>query len=120
VDISHFMGQDVALGPTGDIAMVSGSEQTKQRLLRRLLTNPGDYIWQPQYGAGLPRFIGQPVSVPEIEAVIRAQVALEATVAQIPEPIITVQDNRDGSVFATITYAEAANGSTQTLEVSVP
>lgn len=120
MDLFHPFGNDISLSPSGDIATVDGSEQTKQRILRRLLTNPGDYIFQLNYGAGLGRFVGQPVNAPEIEAIIRAQIALEATVAAIPEPVITVVDNRDGSVFTTITYAEAPSGNTQTIEVLVP
>ena len=55
-DISHQWGSDLSIGPTGDFALVSGAILGQQRVLRRLLTNPGDYIWHPDYGAGLAEF----------------------------------------------------------------
>ena len=51
------------------------------------MTNPGDYIWNPDYGAGLAQFVGRPVGMASVEAVIRTQMALEAAVAAIPEPV---------------------------------
>ncbi len=52
-DLSHQWGDDLTVGPTGDMALVTGSVFGQQRVLRRLMTNPGDYIWQLDYGAGL-------------------------------------------------------------------
>lgn len=90
-DAFHQWGSDLALGPTGDVASVSGQLLGQQRVLRRLLTNPGDYIWQLDYGAGLARFIGQPVNPLQISAVVRSQIFKEAAVARQPEPLIDVQ-----------------------------
>ena len=58
-DAFHQWGSDLATGSTGDISTISGQLLGQQRVLRRLLTNPGEYIWQLDYGAGLARFIGQ-------------------------------------------------------------
>ncbi len=114
-DIGHNMGQDLQASPTGDIATVTQNDKSQQRLLRRLLTNLGDYIWNLDYGAGLPAFIGQPTSPADIEAVIRAQIALEPSVATVPAPVITVQANNDTAVFFTIKYSDADTGETETL-----
>ena len=46
-DLSHEFGADLLAGPTGDLAVAAGAGLGRQRVLRRLLTNPGDYIWQP-------------------------------------------------------------------------
>src|SRR5690348_5829553 len=96
-DISHQWGSDLTVGPTGDLASVSGPLLGQQRVLRRLLTSPGDYIWQPDYGAGLARFIGQPVNALQIRAVVRSQIFKEAEVARSPEPVIDVQASPDGA-----------------------
>ena len=56
-DIAHQWGSDLLTSSVGDLASVSGPLLGQQRVLRRLLTNPGDYIWQLDYGAGLARFI---------------------------------------------------------------
>ena len=45
-DISHTFGADLSLSATGDLLCVTGDTLTQQRVLRRLLTNAGDYIWQ--------------------------------------------------------------------------
>ena len=49
---------DLSLGPTGDLETNSLQEEVKQRVIRRLFTNPGDYIWHPGYGAGIGRAVG--------------------------------------------------------------
>ena len=94
----------------------------QQRLLRRLLTTPGEYIWQPDYGAGLARFIGQPASPLQIRAVIRSQIFKESAVAQNPEPVIDVQiapGGVAGTVYVAIRYVDAPSGQTQVLSFSV-
>ena len=52
-DCSHLFGSDFALSATGDLLLATGDEASKQRILRRLLTVTRDYLWQPDYGAGL-------------------------------------------------------------------
>src|ERR1700683_2907421 len=67
-DIAHQWGSDLEFGPNGDLAVVAGSDLGQQRVLRRLLTNLLDYIWQPAYGAGLAGLIGQPANILQIRA----------------------------------------------------
>jgi hypothetical protein len=121
-DLSHQCGSDLALGPTGDIATASGQLLGQQRVLRRLLTNPGDYIWQLDYGAGLARFIGRPVNPQQISAVVRSQIFKEAAVARQPEPVIDVQispGGATGTVYVYIRYVDADSGQTHVLSFSV-
>jgi phage baseplate assembly protein W len=110
------------IGATGDIGTVAGALLGQQRVLRRLLTNPGDYIWQLDYGAGLARFIGQPVNPLQIRAVIRSQIFQEATVARQPEPLIDVQvapGGASGTVYVYIRYVDAQSSQTQVISFSV-
>lgn len=121
-DLSLIWGADLTASATGDIAAVSGTIGTQQRVIRRLLTNPGDYIWQLNYGAGLARFVGQPANVHYIKAIVRSQVFKEAAVARSPEPIIDVQISpagNSGTIYVRIQYADALSGGTQTLSFSV-
>ncbi len=121
-DVSHQWGGDLSVGPTGDIAIASGVELGQQRVLRRLLTNVNDYIWQVTYGAGLAAFIGQPGSATRTSALIRSQIFKEAAVARTPEPLIDVQvapGGASGTVYVHIRYADALTGQTQTLSFSV-
>jgi hypothetical protein len=117
-DLDHDFGGDLALGPTGDLATVTGTVLGQQRVLRRLLTNAGDYIWHLAYGAGLPAVIGTPVDAATIEGIVLGQIFLEAAVARSPAPVVEVQST--GSLVSlSITYADAVEGSTQTLGVSL-
>lgn len=118
-DLSHLWGADLTAGPTGDLASVSATQLGQQRVLRRLLTNPGDYIWQPDYGAGLARRIGSPVNAATLRGIIRSQIFKEAAVARTPEPVIDVVPAVDGSVYVHIRYVDAAGGGTQVLSFSV-
>lgn len=118
-DIWHQWGSDLTVGPTGDIASVAGTLLGQQRVLRRLLTNPSDYIWQLGYGAGLARFVGQPANPLQIRAVIRSQIFHEAMVARTPEPTIEVASDDTGAVYVDIRYVDAGTGQTQVLSFSV-
>ena len=118
-DLRPQFGADLLVGPTGDVAMASGSALGQQRVLRRLLTNAGDYIWHPGYGAGLAQFVGQPADTTRIRAVIRSQIFKEAAVARTPEPLIDVTFDQTGTVYVHVRYADASTGETQTLSFSV-
>lgn len=121
-DISHQWGSDLVVSSTGDIGAVSGPQLGQQRILRRLLTNPGDYIWQLDYGAGLGTFIGQPINSLQIQAVVRSQIFKEAAVAQQPEPVVEVSvapGGSTGAVYLYIRYVDSASGQTQILSFSV-
>jgi phage baseplate assembly protein W len=121
-DLAHQWGSDFLISSVGDIATVTGPLLGQQRILRRLLTNPGDYIWQLEYGAGLARFIGQPINPLQIRAVVRSQVFKEPAVARQPEPVIDVQlapGGGTGAVYVYIRYVDADSGQTQVLSFAV-
>jgi phage baseplate assembly protein W len=117
-DLWHYIGGDLDVSATGDVRQVEGLDQTSQRLLRRLLTNPGDYIWHPNYGAGLGRLIGTLVNVRAITGLIRSQVLLEESVARTPAPAITVRPLADG-VSVRIQYYDNTTSELATLAFNV-
>jgi phage baseplate assembly protein W len=121
-DLFHQWGTDLSIGPTGDLAVIDGSTLGQQRVLRRLMTNPGDYVWQLGYGAGLAQFVGQPANPSQIQAVIRSQIFKEAAVSRTPEPDISVQfdpTGGTGTIYLQIRYVDAPSGQTQVLSFSV-
>jgi hypothetical protein len=121
-DIFHVWETDLSTSATGDLALASGSTLGQQRVLRRLLTNPGDYIWHTDYGAGLGGFVGTPANETQITATIRSQIFREAAVARIPEPAIDVQVSPAGAlstVYVSIQYTDSLTGETQMLTFSV-
>lgn len=63
-------GEDLVLTPGGSLQMASGWDEVRQRIERRLLTNPlevlpdgepvtPDYIFDTTYGLGIPKYVGQ-------------------------------------------------------------
>ena len=118
-DLWHQFGADLAVGPTGDLALASNPVLTQQRILRRLLTNPLDYIWSVTYGAGLGQFVGQPADDRQIQGAILGQIFNEATVARSPEPAIDVTSDPNGTVAVQLRYSDADSGTTQLLSFSV-
>jgi hypothetical protein len=121
-DVSHVWGSDLSVGPKGDLALVKGEELGQQRILRRLLTNPGNYIWHLDYGAGLGTFVGKTVSTSQIAAVIKGQVFMENCVAKSPEPQVTIDlpGYVDGGVFVQLRYTNAQSQDSQVLRFIMP
>jgi hypothetical protein len=66
--------------PTGSVTPSSATVEGEQRVLRRLLTNPGSYIWHLEYGAGLPQHVGQP----EVLSAINSLMSLAEETASLP------------------------------------
>lgn len=116
VDIDHLWSQDIGSAVNGDLGSVSLVTRTQQRILRRLLTVPGGgaYVWQPEYGAGLPQMIGENVDVAAIRSLIVSQIGLEPSVAKSPAPTITVNSIPSG-VSVDITFTQADTNETSTL-----
>ncbi|MBM2884110.1 hypothetical protein JFK97_06870 [Chromobacterium phragmitis] len=118
-DLYHYVGADLTKTPTGGISTVSGIERGKQRVLRRLLTNPGDYVFHPEYGAGLGAYVGQTINVPQLTGLIRGQMLLEEVVAQTPPPVVQVSQRDDGTLFVSVGYTDAPSGEPTTLAFDV-
>ena len=121
-DLYHYFGTDLSSSNTGDLLTVTDVTRGQQRVLRRLLTNPGDYIFQPTYGAGLAQWIGTNADLVAMEALIRAQMLLEPTVATQPEPDVRVSPiaNQAGGGFAVaIRYTDAPSGAAVVLSFDV-
>ena len=116
-DLAHVVGSDLSVGPTGDLGTVDQDNWTQQRIIRRLLTNQGDYIWQLAYGAGLPGMVGSTISVQQLAAIIRQQLGLETAVATQPEPSVELQGDQTGNIIASVSYKDALTGTSQTLTV---
>ena len=121
IDAFHQWGTDLSLGPDGDILLASSTVLGQQRILRRLLTNPGDYLWQRDYGAGLGSLVGNPAAPLHIRALIRSQIFKEAVVSHSPEPAIEVQapPAANSTVYVNLRYSDNVSGQTSRLSFSV-
>ncbi len=119
-DVSLEWGADLLVGAGGDLLLVTATQRANQRVLRRLLTNPGDYLWNLSYGGGLALSIGQPLNTPRIEAVIRRQLSEEAVVSSTPSPIVNISaiNSGNGSFLADLIYTEATTGASSKLSIA--
>jgi hypothetical protein len=121
-DLYSVWGTDLSAGNSGDLMSVSGTERGKQRLLRRYMTNPGDYIFEPGYGAGLGRYVGEVQSKAELDEIyglIMSQTLMESVVAPSPAPVITLAQLQDLSLWCSVQYTDAAEQVPVTLSFTV-
>jgi hypothetical protein len=119
-DVSLGWGSDLSVGAGGDLLLVTGTLRANQRVLRRLLTNPGEYLWALSYGGGLALSIGEPLDVGTIEAVIRRQLEQEPGVSLSPSPVVNIHaiNSGDGSFRADLIYTEATSGVPSKLSIA--
>jgi len=110
-DIDHVFGQDIGVTPSGDIAVVSKSDRTIQRVIRRLLTpsttsGSSAYPWEPTYGAGLAAKIGDKLDPRAVRAIVLSQLLMESSVAKVPAPVVTVTLTDPNSATIDVTYTD--------------
>lgn len=117
-DLANEWGSDLSLSATGDLLLVTGPVASRERVLRRLLTNPGDDIWDLGYGAGLPRQIGETTLSATIEANVRRQLFEEQGVSQDPPPTVSVSPIL-GGMAVHVTYYDDVTGEPVALGFSV-
>lgn len=111
-DLFHYWSGDLTLGPTGDLAPALRADRTSQRIIRRLMTNPGggDYPWEPDYGAGLPAKIGDTLDLGYLTALVIGQVALEPSVARDPAPQVTIAPIQGGVSISVLYWDLSGQG----------
>ena len=116
-DLTLTFGNDLNFNPDGDLMLATGTVLTEQRVLRRLLTNKGDYIWQPGYGAGLAQFIGKPAATGAVSGLVNAQLVQESRVAMAPAPQTVIATDRGGNVMMSLQYTDATVGQVNAIQV---
>ena len=93
MDVFHIFGEDLKFSEKNDILKVFHPEEATQRILRRLLTPKGSYIWHPEYGCSVPQYIGESLtdeSIENLKADITDQVLKEDFVANTPAPSVDI------------------------------
>lgn len=126
-DLFHAWGGDLSLGPTGDLAVAKSAVRSQQRIIRRLCTNGrdainqrvGEYVFHSEYGAGIPRYVGQPGQTLRIQGVCREQMLAEPAVVQSPPPSVNVVQDALGTLTMTVAYTDAPSKSPRTLSFDV-
>lgn len=70
----------------------------------------GEYIFEPNYGAGIPQKIGEVIDQNAWRALIIQQMFLEDSVARTPAPVIQFNVSLPSTVYITIQYINASTG----------
>lgn len=121
MDIFQYINNDIELSTSGDLQTIDSVVMGQQRILRRLLTVPGTYIFHPTYGAGIQLFVGQPLNTPNYQKIlglILTQMQLEESVSKSPSPQISLQIISNG-IFVNINYTDAGTSTPQVLTFTV-
>ena len=129
-DINQLWSADIVVSSSGDLATIDGNTLTLQRIIRRLMTRGyqaqgvnlpaevGEYIFHPEYGAGVEQRVGGALDINVIRSVINRQLFKEQTVAKTPPPVITLTPFLNG-VTVSILYYNTASGQQQLLSFDV-
>jgi hypothetical protein len=122
MEIYQDFGNDLVVNQNGDLQVADGTTLSNQRVVRRLLTNPGTYLWNPNYGAGLPQFIGDLNSsdnYQKIKGRITSQMYLEDSVSQVPPPDIELTSITN-QLNGTINYTNSITNTQAVITLPVP
>lgn len=109
MDLYHQYGTDLIAGANGDLLTVTGDTEVQQRLLRRLFTPYGGYLWNLTFGANVPGRVGDTLSPSDFGKVladVKSAVAQESGVAKNPAPVVDLS-LVDNGLVGTITYLDA-------------
>lgn len=112
-DISYDVRSDkvpnMEVTPAGDWALTAGRSCLRQALIRRLITEPGEWVTLPGYGVGALSFVKARDSKgnrDELERRIRSQFTMEERVASVESVTLTRGENSIKVVVRVIPIGE--------------
>lgn len=117
---------DIAFTRSGDMQLLAGAALLQQRLYRRLVTNPGELLFYPDFGAGLVSYLHMPwtpAAQAQVEQLVAQQALLDPAVSSVVsvnawmpdvktlriDLSITVADDQQPIVFALPIVSQAAS-----------
>lgn len=120
MDAFQVYGGDLSLNASNtDIAVATDFVEGRQRVIRRILTFPTNYIFDPTYGGGAPELIGTTTQPKTVEATMLAQMLQEQAVSQNPPPSVVVTQPVINTTQVNISYTDAQTGDGVLLGVSL-
>jgi len=82
---------DVTVTASGDYAVVEGYAALRQAILIRLITNPGEYATQPDFGCGITRWVKKRMSKSDRDSLrqtIIEQLSKEERIQKVEEVLV--------------------------------
>lgn len=95
-EVRDTVSPNMAVTPAGDWATIVGRECLRQSLIRRLITEPGEWTTNPTYGVGALSFVkarDTKGNRDELERLIRAQYAADPRVQSVDSVTLTRGEN---------------------------
>lgn len=126
MDEARIFGQGLAfpprLGPDGRVFLSAGPENIREAIRVILLTEPGERLMLPEFGAGLARFLFQPNTVATHrlieERIVRALSLWEPRI-RLESVTVEADAAEAQSAAVTIRYALVATGASDRIDLSV-
>lgn len=90
---------DYDITSAGDYLLLSGLENLRAAVYRRLLTNPGEYKLVPDYGVGMKRWVKKPdtsANRAEMKTIIEQQLLRDPRIQEIVQIAIESLENQPG------------------------
>lgn len=113
-------GGDYEVAPNGDWKLAQGREALRQSIIRRILTNPGEWQTLPDFGVGARLFVkarNTRATREELKSRIKAQVTSDPRVDKVAQ--IVVEDIDDGIKISVEVLAVGRSFANEALTASV-
>lgn len=104
-DIAHAPGDGFLVAADGDIDTVSGIENVKAALFRRLMVVPGTLVHRPNYGVGVKNFLNAVNSLDNQRALatrIKEQFELDFRVREMIGMRVTTEEGGKVIIFVRV------------------
>lgn len=132
MDLYLEWGNDLVLSPSGSVSAAVGWDQVRERIIRRVLTNPAqtlpdgsttsaDYIFDPSYGIGGGALVSQNPTqgfLADLKKRIRAGVLADSAVAPGSDPQILIRQPASNT-FTIYVGVLLSNGENNVFSVSL-
>ena len=97
-DVTDLLAADYVVTRAGDWASVAGREALRQSIIRRIITNPGEWQTLPDFGIGARQFVkarNTQSARDELTERIKGQVAQDPRVRRVDDVTIVALDNNE-------------------------
>jgi hypothetical protein len=122
-DASDETGADLKMNQAGDWLIVSGPEALRQALIRRIVTNPGEWQTLPEYGVGARLYVKErntQAARDELSQRLRAQMLADRRVESVASVSVDFTDQGQIDIAVTVVpRGRTLSGEAVSLEVEV-